>query len=113
MRAGWARSVSARLTPASAMAAATAASQRDPAGDWQDFSGFQPLATEAERPEPSAAPAGEGNPWDKGGGRGGSDLGTKLPLCFQPSRAPRNCEGGEAPLRPQPLAEQSALQEDE
>ncbi|XP_060100146.1 fasciculation and elongation protein zeta-2 isoform X2 [Heteronotia binoei] len=91
------------------MAAAMAASQRDPAGDWQDFSGFQPPATEVERPKPSATPAGEEGPWDDGDG---GDLRTRLPLCFQP-RAPRNCEGGEAHLPLRPLSEQSALQEDE
>ncbi|KAL8185758.1 UNVERIFIED_CONTAM: hypothetical protein K2H54_057597 [Gekko kuhli] len=94
------------------MAAATAASQRDPVGDWQDFSGFQPPATEVERPKPSATPAGEEGPWDDGDG---GDLGSRLPLCFQPPpRLPRNCEGGgEAYLLPRPLGEQSALQEDE
>ncbi|XP_048339120.1 fasciculation and elongation protein zeta-2-like [Sphaerodactylus townsendi] len=91
----------------SAMAAATAASQRDPAGDWQDFSGFQPPAAEADRPEPPAAPTGEGGPWDDGGG---GDLGTKLPLCFEP---PRYGEGGGAHLPLRPLGEQTVLQEDE
>ncbi|XP_077200077.1 fasciculation and elongation protein zeta-2 isoform X3 [Paroedura picta] len=90
------------------MAAATAASQREPAADWQDFSGFQPPATEVERPEASATPDGEGAAWVDGDG---GDLSAKLPLCFQP--APRLCEGGEAPLPPRPLGEQSALQEDE
>lgn len=81
------------------MAAAAAASQRDP-GDWQDFSGFQPSAgsgSEAAR--------------DKGGW-GGGDLGAKLSLCFEPPQA-RAGGGGESRVPLRPLTEQSALQDDE
>ncbi|KAM6467269.1 fasciculation and elongation protein zeta-2 isoform 2-T2 [Liasis olivaceus] len=95
------------------MAAATASSPRDPAGDWQDFSGFQPSAEPSGCLEPSEMAAGtaaeEGGPWD-----GGGDLRTKLPLCFQPVRLlAEHCGDPEAFLPPQPLSERSALHEDE
>ncbi|XP_061480683.1 fasciculation and elongation protein zeta-2 isoform X4 [Rhineura floridana] len=89
------------------MAAATAASQRDPSGDWQDFSGFQPSAEESGSPESSAAREG-GSRSNEGDG---NDLAAKLPLCFQPP--PRSCGDGEAHIPPRPLSEQSALHEDE
>uniref|UniRef100_A0A8D0C1V8 Fasciculation and elongation protein zeta 2 n=1 Tax=Salvator merianae TaxID=96440 RepID=A0A8D0C1V8_SALMN len=99
----------------SAMAAATAASQRDPAGDWQDFSGFQAPSEETNCPESSAVPAAprENDVWDEGGD--GNDLAAKLPLCFQPPQLPPRSSGdaGEARSRPRPLSEQSPLQEDE
>lgn len=79
------------------MAAAAAASQRDP-GDWQDFSGFQPSA--------GSGPEAAG---DKGGW-GGADLGAKLSLCFEP---PQARPGSESRAAPRPLTEQSALQDDE
>ncbi|XP_013926771.1 PREDICTED: fasciculation and elongation protein zeta-2 isoform X3 [Thamnophis sirtalis] len=94
------------------MATATAPSPRDPAGDWQDFSGFQPSSEASGCLEPSEAAAGvtvEGGPWD-----GGGDLGIELPLCFQPARLlAEHCLDPEALLPPQPLSERSALQEDE
>ncbi|XP_060609945.2 fasciculation and elongation protein zeta-2 isoform X1 [Anolis sagrei] len=93
------------------MAAAMAASQRDPAGDWQDFSGFQPAGEGSGAPEPS--PAREEGSW----GDGGKGLAAKLPLCFQPPQptapTPPGSGEGEARLPPPPLSEQSALQEDE
>lgn len=93
------------------MATATAPSPRDPAGDWQDFSGFQPTSEPSGCClEPSETAAGvERGPWD---GRG--DLGTELPLCFQPARLlAEHCLDPEALLPPQPLSERSALHEDE
>ncbi|KAJ6664720.1 hypothetical protein lerEdw1_006293 [Lerista edwardsae] len=87
---------------------AVAASQRDPAGDWQDFSGFQPSSEGGSCcPESSPALGREGSPpWGEGG-----DLGAKLPLCFQP---PRQCGGdGDARVPLRPLSEQSGLHEDE
>ncbi|XP_063161867.1 fasciculation and elongation protein zeta-2 isoform X2 [Candoia aspera] len=92
------------------MAAATAPSPRDPAGDWQDFSGFQPSAEPSGCLEPpEMAAAEEGGPWD-----GGGDLVTQLPLCFQPVRLlAEHCGDPEALLSPQPLSERSALHEDE
>nr|XP_060609947.1 fasciculation and elongation protein zeta-2 isoform X3 [Anolis sagrei ordinatus] len=94
------------------MAAAMAASQRDPAGDWQDFSGFQPAGEGSGAPETS--PAREEGSW----GDGGKGLAAKLPLCFQPPQptAPTPPGSGEGEARlplPPPLSEQSALQEDE
>ncbi|XP_039209254.1 fasciculation and elongation protein zeta-2 isoform X3 [Crotalus tigris] len=93
------------------MATATAPSPRDPAGDWQDFSGFQPFSEPSACLEPPAAAAAavEGGPWD-----GGGDLGTRLPLCFQSARLlAEHCVDPEALLPPQPLSERSALHEDE
>ncbi|KAL7987499.1 hypothetical protein Chor_006418 [Crotalus horridus] len=91
------------------MATATAPSPRDPAGDWQDFSGFQPFSEPSACLEPPAAAALEGGPWD-----GGGDLGTRLPLCFQSARLlAEHCVDPEALLPPQPLSERSALHEDE
>lgn len=84
------------------MAAAAAASQRDP-GDWQDFSGFQP---------PQAGGAAEAAR-DKGGWAGG-DLGAGLSLCFQPPQARAGGGGGvESRVPVRPLTEESALQDDE
>ncbi|XP_066474127.1 fasciculation and elongation protein zeta-2 isoform X3 [Tiliqua scincoides] len=92
------------------MAAAT--SPRDPAGDWQDFSGFQPASEEEGGGcrEPSPAPAREGSPWGEGG-----DLRAGLPLCFQPPPPARqqHCEQADARPPPRPLSEQSGLHEDE
>uniref|UniRef100_A0A8C6V4E6 Fasciculation and elongation protein zeta 2 n=1 Tax=Naja naja TaxID=35670 RepID=A0A8C6V4E6_NAJNA len=92
---------------------ATATSPRDPAGDWQDFSGFQPSSEPSGCLEPSETATGaaavEGGPWN-----GVGDLGTELPLCFQPAQLlAEYCVDPEALLPPQPLSERSALHEDE
>ncbi|XP_044311729.1 fasciculation and elongation protein zeta-2 isoform X2 [Varanus komodoensis] len=95
------------------MAAVTAASPRDTAGDWQDFSGFQPAAEEGCCTEPSAAApaaaAREESCWGDG-----HDLGAKLPLCFQPPQLhPQDGGDGEARVPPRPLSEHSVLHADE
>ncbi|XP_028580075.2 fasciculation and elongation protein zeta-2 isoform X1 [Podarcis muralis] len=108
-RAGRARPASLLSVAASSAMAAAAASQRDPAGDWQDFSGFQPPAEENGCPEAPAA-CREGGSW--GGGGGGNDLAAQLPLCFQ-APPPPSCAEGEARVPPRPLSDQSALHEDE
>ncbi|XP_042320554.1 fasciculation and elongation protein zeta-2 isoform X6 [Sceloporus undulatus] len=96
------------------MAAAMAASPRDPSGDWQDFSGFQPPGEEGGG-APEAESREEGGSWEE------KDLAAKLPLCFQPQETATltltpGCAEGDgrmpAPL-PSPLSEQSALRGDE
>nr|XP_020658484.1 fasciculation and elongation protein zeta-2 isoform X1 [Pogona vitticeps] len=96
-----------------AAAAAASAQRTDPAGDWQDFSGFQPSPEDNGCPAAAAA-SGEGGAWDDGGDGGNNDLGAKLPLCFQsPQLLLQNCGDGEARVPPRPLSEQSVLHEDE
>ncbi|XP_042320530.1 fasciculation and elongation protein zeta-2 isoform X2 [Sceloporus undulatus] len=96
------------------MAAAMAASPRDPSGDWQDFSGFQPPGEEGGG-APEAESREEGGSWEE------KDLAAKLPLCFQPQETATltltpGCAEGDgrmpAPL-PSPLSEQSALRGDD